>query len=213
MRGMLVGLLVTLALAASPAARADDDWLLIGRVGLFFPRVSQADDLLVERTQALALQKSDWDGVSGGLEVGVKITGFLELGQHLDAQQAAIDRTPDSASDASSLLAETVVFGLTARLIPTRPGMRFAPYLAVGPDLVIWRYEETVGDSAGERKADGTALGFHAAAGLRVFLTHSFALSAEYRRQFAADDTKGDFTGSHIDLTGSMITLGLTYRF
>jgi opacity protein-like surface antigen len=205
--------LVTLALAASPAARADDRWLLIGRVGVFTPRVSQLDDLLAERTRTLALHETDWLGVLGGVEVAVRATGFLELGQHFDAQQAVVDRAPDSVSDASSLLAETVVVGLTARLIPTRPGARFAPYVAAGPDLVVWRYEETVGSPAGERKADGTGLGFHAAAGLRVFLTHSFALSAEYRRQFAEDDMKGDFTGRHIDLTGSMVTLGLAYRF
>jgi opacity protein-like surface antigen len=87
-----------------------------------------------------------------------------------------------------------------------------AAYLAAGPDLVVWRYEETVGGPR-ERKADGTALGFHAAAGLRVFLTHGVALSAEYRRQFAWADMKGDFVGRHLDLTGSMLTLGLTYRF
>ena len=213
MRCTLAGLLVTLALAAPPAACADDDWLLIGRVGAFTPRVSQPNDLLVERTQTLALQKSDWRAPLGGVEVAVKATGFLELGQHFDAQQAVIDRAPDSISDASSLLAETVVVGLTARLIPTRPGARFAPYLGAGPDLVVWRYIETVGSSASERKADGTTLGLHAAVGLRVFLTHSFALSAEYRRQFAGADMNGDFVGKHLDFTGSMVTLGLAYRF
>ena len=180
---------------------------------MFTQRLSQPDGLLVERTRTLALHETDWLGVLGGVEVAIKATGFLELGQHLDAKQAVIDRAPDSVSNASSLLAETVVVGLTARLIPTRPGARFAPYLAAGPDLVVWRYEETVGGPAGERKADGTALGFHAAAGLRVFLTHSVALSAEYRRQFAGADMKGDFVSRHLDLTGSMLTLGLTYRF
>jgi len=54
---------------------------------------------------------------------------------------------------------------------------------------------------------------FHAAAGLRVFLSRSFALSGEYRRQFAEANMSGDFAGKHLDLTGSMITLGLIYRF
>ena len=212
MRGTLVGLFVTLALAVSPDSRADDPWVVIGRVGPFFPRLSQPDDLLVERTRTLGLQKSDWDGVLGGVEVAVRATDLLELGQHFDAHQAVIDRAPDSVSDASSLLSETVVFGLTARLIPARTGVRFAPYLAAGPDLVFWRYVETIGDSS-VRKANGTALGFHAAAGLRVFVTRSFALSAEYRWQFADADMNGEFAGRHIDFTGSMVTLGLTYRF
>jgi hypothetical protein len=59
----------------------------------------------------------------------------------------------------------------------------------------------------------GTALGFHPAAGLRVFLTHSFALSGEYRCQFAEANMSRDVAGKHLDLTGSMITLGLIYRF
>jgi opacity protein-like surface antigen len=218
LRNTIVGLLAVLTLTTSAAARADGvpqeaRWLLVGRLGAWLPRVSQDDDLLVERTHTLALQRSDWTGGLAGIECGYRAAGFLELGQGLDAQQGVIDRTPDSVSDTSRLFVETVTFGLTARLIPTGPAVRFAPYLAAGPDLVVWRYIETIGGAPNERKADGATLGLHAAIGIRLFVTHSVAFSAEYRRRFAGADMDGDFAGKHLDLTGSMVTLGVTYRF
>ncbi len=212
MRRTLTGLLLALGLAA-PAAALDGHSVLIGRIGVFTPRLSQANDLLVERTGTLSLHKSDWNAVSGGVELTYALTPFLEMGQHLDAEQSIVHRVPDRVSDASQLLGEAVSFGLTARLIPTRPSVRFAPYVGGGPDLLVWRYEET-GDATGSKlKADGATLGFHATAGVRLLVSRKVALSAEYRRQFGGADMKGDFTGRHLDLAGTAFTAGAGYRF
>jgi len=211
LRSTLTGLCVAFALIA-PNVRADERHrLFIARVGAYAPRVSQSDDLRAERSRTFALDRQDWLGVLGGVELAVRATSFLELGQHVDGLATGVDGPKGGLGKGRSLFSDVVVAGLSARLFPTGPDARFTPYLATGPDLVFWRYKETI--SASERKTNGTSAGFHLAGGVRVFVARNLAVSAEYRRQFAGDDMKGDFAGEHLDLTGDLATLGLTYRF
>lgn len=211
MRSTLAGLFVAFALVA-PSVRAEErPWLFIARVGPFASRVSEAGGLLSERSQTFGLDQGDWLGATGGVEVALKAARLLEVGQHVDAFVRGVDGPQGSLPDGHSLLSDAVVWGFTARLIQTRSEARFAPYVAAGPDLVVWRYKETAPD--GERKADGVSAGFHLAAGVRVFVGRNLALSGEYRRQLGGADLKGEFAGQHLDLTGDSGTLGLFYRF
>ena len=107
------------------------------------------------------------------------------------------------------------------------PGGRhatFAPYLAVGGDVVFWEYEE-FGDFIDFEDpdlpiipdafiSDGVSVGGHAAAGVRVRLNHDFSLVGEGRYFLAPKvDMEEDFRGNTLDLSGRSATLGVHIQF
>jgi len=61
--------------------------------------------------------------------------------------------------------------------------------------------------------SEGAAAGFHAAAGLRVPVSHDFSVTGEVRYQQARTRMSDDFGENRLDLSGTSATLGVHLRF
>ena len=218
-----------LTMAAS-AARAGG---LDLRFGAFLPAASSS---LFDDDQTLYfVRKSDFAGFTGGGEYNVVIARNVELAFHVDGYGRSVDTSyrdytrPDGSEIYQTLHLEIVPFGVSIRLVPTGRRTKIAPYLAAGPDLFYWKYEEygdfiDFADPAMTIYSDdfishGVAFGGHVAAGLRYYVNRDFAIVVEGRYQFAKADMGGDFGPtepglvSRIDLSGAGVTVGLHVRF
>ena len=82
------------------------------------------------------------------------------------------------------------------RFLPTSKKAKIVPYVGGGVDAIFYQYEEygdfiDFADSgrcpiyADAFVADGTAFGFHALGGLRVYINRDFAIVGEGRYQWA----------------------------
>lgn len=203
------------------------------RVGGFLPRASRS--LFSDVTQLYTVDKEDFRGVTGGIEFNFVPVPNLEVGLSVDGFERSIDTSyrdfvrMDGSEIYQSLSLEVVPIGLSLRLIPTRRGVRVAPYVAVGADLFYWRYEQS-GDfidffSPGQEIlpdtfiADGIEPGFHVAAGVRVPISYDFSVTAEVRHQWAVARMGDDFVANapglenDLDLTGAAVTIGFNLRF
>jgi opacity protein-like surface antigen len=217
-------------LVAVPAVA--DDWGFSLRFGGFFPN---ADSNLFQDDQTLyRVEKEDFRGATGGIEFNVQLVHNLEVGLSIDGYGREIDTSyrdyvrGDDSEIYQTLQISTAPVGLTLRLIPTSRHIPVAPYLAGGVDAIFWQYEE-FGDFIDfwdpERPvisdhfiADGVALGFHAAAGLRVYVSDDIAITGEGRYQWAEEEEMGDDFGrgpenNYIDLSGWSATAGIHIRF
>jgi Outer membrane protein beta-barrel domain len=203
------------------------------RIGAFLPA---AHSNLFDDDQSLYfVQKSDFDGFTGGAEYNTVIARNVELAFHVDGYGRSVDTSyrdytrPDGSEIYQTLHLEIVPFGVSIRLVPTRRRARIAPYLAAGPDLFYWKYEE-YGDFidfldpelaiySDHFTSDGVAFGAHVAGGLRYYVNRDFAVVVEGRYQFAKADMGGDFSPTEpglvnrIDLGGTSVTVGLHVRF
>ena len=108
--------------------------------------------------------------------------------------------------------------GLSVRLLPTSKKAKIVPYVGGGVDALFYQYEEygdfiAFGDPelpivADAFVSEGTAFGYHALGGLRVYLNRDFAIVGEGRYQWAKDDMGDDFSPNEpglvntIDLSG-----------
>lgn len=223
------GVLTVLTLAAVPVVSEAGSLDL--RLGGFFPRTESnlfVDDADLYVKDGKTLEKGDWAGFSGGAQFNVEVAPFAELGFSIDGYSKTLDTTYRdfvSESDreiAQSLRLTSVPVGVQLRLGPTERG-KISPYVAVGGDAVFYKYEE-FGDFidfdvashpiiADAFESEGVAWGVHAAAGLRVPISHDFSLTGEARYLWAKDDMPDDFAGNEIDLGGFTATLGVNLRF
>lgn len=222
---------LTLALlGALPAATSHAGSLDI-RGGAFFPRAKSNlfdDDAQLYQKDGRALKRSDWTGGTGGVQFNKGIADNVELGFSVDVYDRTLHTSYIefvSASDREiqqSLRLNIVPVGVSLRFGPTRRG-QLSPYLAIGGDLLFYRYEEfgdfidfntesrpVINDSFVSK---GVAPGFHVAGGIRVPISDDFGITAEGRYQWAKDDMGDDFRGNKIDLTGASATVGLHIRF
>jgi len=222
-------LLAGLTAAASPARASGLDL----RLGAFVP--SANSNLFQDDSDLYFVSKGDWTGFSGGAEYNIVVARNVELGFHIDGYSRTVDTSyrdyvwDDRSEIQQSLRFQVVPFGVSLRLVPTSRRAKVAPYIAVGPDLFYWKYEE-FGDFldffdlgappiADHFISDGVAFGGHVAGGLRFYLNRDFALVVEGRYQFAKTDMGGDFdTGdpgdpNRIDLGGTTVTVGVHVRF
>jgi len=218
------------ALAALPN-RASADGIDV-RLGAFQPRGHSnlfEDDISLYSKNGRELTMGDWLGASGGIAYNVRVARNVELSFHLDGSGRTVhtaywDHFTEGGRDIQqSLKLNVAPLGLSLRVVPTGRHVRFAPFVAVGADLVFYNYEE-FGDFVDFERPDeppftdsfqseGVTPGFHVAAGLRVALTDDVRLVGEYRYLFAKDDMGDDFRGNRIDLSGSSVTLGVNVRF
>ena len=202
------------------------------RIGGYFPR---GNETLFEDDRSLYfVEKSDFYGVYGGIEYNQVVLDNVELAIHFDGYGRTVDTSyrdytwDDGSEIRQSLKLSMLPLGVSVRFVPTSKRTKIAPFVGGGVDAIFYDYEE-YGDFvcfppasgtcrfdydvvADAFEADGTAFGFHALGGLRVYLNRDIAIVAEGRYQWAEDDMGDDFT-LRIDLSGWTFTVGAHIRF
>lgn len=220
--GVLALCVAVFALPASAAAGGLDV-----RLGAMWP---SADSILFDDDEELYfVNDGDWVGFTGGAEYSLKVVDNLELGFHIDGYGKNVDTAyrgfehEEGGDIRQTLELDIVPMGFTLRLIPTSRRAKVAPFVGVGADLVLYEYKE-YGDFIDffdpdlpvlfdSFVSDGVTVGFHATAGVRVFVSDDFAVVGEARYLWAEDDMDDDFRGNRIDLSGIAATLGVHIRF
>ncbi len=228
-------LLVMIVAAASRAGAAGFD----ARIGGYFPR---GDETLFQDDRSLYfVEKSDFYGVYGGVEFNQVLMNNVELGISLDGYGRTTDTSyrnyvrPDGSEIRQSLKFSQIPLGVTIRFLPTGKRNKIVPYIGGGVDAVFWNYEE-FGDFIDFQSPDcdtdlgcpvvpdhfhshGTAFGYHAVGGVRVYLNRDFAIVGEGRYQWGKDDMGEDFAPTApglvntIDVSGASFTVGVHVRF
>jgi hypothetical protein len=203
------------------------------RIGGYFPRGNET--LFQDVHDLFIVQKSDFNGVYGGIEYNQKILDNVELGVHFDGYSRTIDTSyrdytrPGGDEIRQRLRLRQAPLGVSIRLVPTSKRAKIAPFVGGGVDAIFYHYEEegdfidfedpTLPILSDAFVADGTAFGVHVLGGFRVYLNRDFAVVAEGRYQWATDKMGGDFgpTASGfvytLDLSGATATVGLHVRF
>lgn len=236
MRRATLSLTLLVLLVASSRAGAGG---LDLRIGGYFPRGNES--LFEDDRSLYFVEKSDFYGVYGGVEYNHVVMDNVELGIHLDGYGRTVDTSyrdytwDDGSEIRQSLKLSMVPLGLSVRFVPTSKRTKIAPFVGGGVDAIFYQYEE-FGDfvcfpPASGRcehdwdvvsdvfRSDGTAFGFHALGGLRVYVNRDFAIVAEGRYQWAEDDMGDDFAPNapglvnRIDLSGWTFTVGVHVRF
>jgi opacity protein-like surface antigen len=237
-RRAIFGLVVGAAVLGTASAQAGG---LDLRIGGFFPSANSNlfDDVTSLYTRGApfgtatppGVEKSDWDGLFGGIEFNSKIVNNLEWAVSFDGYGKSIDTSyrnyvrPDDTPIQQTLRLTTVPMGLSLRLVPTSRRARIAPFVSVGVDLVYYKYEE-FGDFIDFFAPDnpiipdsfedaGVAFGFHAGGGVRIGLSDDVSIVGEARYLWSKSDMGEDFEagGNEIDLGGLGATIGVHIRF
>jgi len=195
------------------------------RLGGFLPRADS--NLFHDDNELYTVDKGDWRGLFGGAEFSLGLGSHLELGFHLDGYGRNVhtsyrDFVRESGREIQQTLRLNVVpLGVSLRFLARGEKGTLTPYVAVGPDIVFYEYEE-FGDFVDFETLDvredaflsrGAAPGFHVAAGLRVPINYDFSVVGEGRYEWAKDDMGDDFRGNRLDLSGAAFTLGVNIRF
>jgi hypothetical protein len=205
------------------------------RLGAFLPRADSGArsvdrfDFHKDLAELYTVGRSDWTGISGGIEYTHRVYPHIELGLHVDGYSRANDTiyreyTHQDDRDISQTHRLNIVpFGLSVKFVTSDRRGRSQAYVAAGGDLFAWQYDAwgelvdftdpELDISYGEFRATGVAPGFHAAVGARIALSYDFSLTAEGRYQWAEDDMGGGFSKNRLDLSGATFTLGLYTRF
>lgn len=201
------------------------------RIGGFFP---SADSHLFDDNNSLyTVSDGDWKGFTGGVEGNFILARNVELGLHIDGYGRSVDteyrdyENENGSPIFQSLKLETIPIGFSLRFVPTSRRAKIAPYVAVGGDVVFWRYRE-IGDFVDffdpelpiipdSFESTGAAFGFHAAAGLRVSLNEDISIVGEGKYMYAKEDNMGDdfrnIESPALDLSGWYGTIGVHVRF
>lgn len=215
------------------------------RIGGFMPRTrdcgipsSQPAEytLFQDVCELYAVGEGAFDGVYGGVEYNHVVMKNVEAAIHLDGYSESVDtfyrdyeRPGNGGNIYQTLRLRTAPLGVSLRIVPTSKRARIAPFVGGGIDAVFYEYEE-YGDFidfadpelpiyADAFVADGTAFGFHALGGLRVYVNRDIAIVGEGRYQWATEEMGDDFSPNEpglvntIDLSGWTATLGVHIRF
>lgn len=203
------------------------------RFGGFFPRAHET--LFEDDFELYAIEKSDFYGPYGGAEYNHVVAPNIEVGISIDGYKRTVDSFyRDWLGESGREIRQELKFwtmpvGATVRVLPTRKGATFVPFVGGGVDAVFYEYEE-YGDFidfydpelpvvADYFHDSGVAFGVHAVAGIRVYLNRDFAIVGEGRYQWAKKDMGEDFAPNEpglvntIDLSGPSFTVGLHVRF
>jgi len=204
------------------------------RAGAMFPGTGKATasdcqsgcNLFTDLDTLFGASKGGWAGATGGIEVSRRIAPGVEVGVHIDGygtRRHTHYASPDAPRDLRQMLDLTYApIGLSLRLMPPGAHAAITPYVAAGPDLVVWQYREHGGyfdfgakeDFDAEYEASGVTPGLHVAAGVRVPLSYDFALTTEVRYLWTKKVAMGgDFEAYDIQPGGVSATFGLRLRF
>ena len=227
----------TLALAAAALLAAAAPSHAAGldlRIGAFLPRADS--NLFTDAEELYGVdRRSDFTGLTGGIEYDAQLADNVELGFSLDGFGRTRDTSyrefvrPDGSEIRQALRLNIVPLGVTLRLVPTSRRATLAPYLGVGADLIYWRWRE-IGEFIDFRdpdfpivedsfRADGWTGGLHVSGGLRVALNRDLSVVGEARYQWAKTEVGDDFAPiepgfvNEIDLSGLSVTVGVHVRF
>lgn len=226
---VLIGLAVAASLGVGQAAAGN----LELRVGRFAPRADS--NLFRDASELFTVSKKDWRGWTGGLEYNTEVTPRFEVGVSLDGYSQDVDTNyrdftrPNRREILQTLKLTLVPVGVSLRVLPLDRSAPLRPYVAVGGDVIFWRFEE-FGDFIDFRspsrdiiadsfRSEGVKVGAHVAAGLRLRLTHDLSATGEWRYQAASRAEMGDdFKATapdvnELDLSGQSFTFGVNLRF
>jgi hypothetical protein len=196
------------------------------RLGGFQPQANA--NLFEDTAELFGTRDRDWRGLSGGVEFAMGLGDRAEVGVHLDGYGRTLDTSyvdfvrDDGSEIFQTLRLNVVPLGVTLRFLPLGDRATVSPYVAAGADVFFYKYEEfgEFIDFFADNEiledsfvSDGAAGGFHVAAGLRVPVSHDFAVTGEVRHQWAKADMADDFRESRIDLGGTHVTVGFHVRF
>ncbi len=224
-----IGLAVAAGLVTGSATAGN----LEVRAGRFTPRTDS--NLFRDASELFAVSKKDWRGWTGGLEYNTEITPQFEVGVSLDGYSQSIDTNyreftrPNRREILQTLKLSIVPVGVSLRVLPFERDAVLRPYVAVGGDVIFWRFEE-FGDFidfnsptrdilADSFRSEGVKVGAHVAAGVRVRLSHDLSATGEWRylaasRAEMGDDFKAQAPDvNELDLTGHSLTFGVNLRF
>ncbi len=224
--------LTLLSFLAAGASRATAGGLDL-RIGGYFPRGNET--LFLDDRSLYLVEKSDFYGLYGGIEYNQALTHNVELGISFDGYSQTVDTSyrdytrPGGGEIFQTLKFNMLPLGVSIRFVPTSKKAKVAPYIGGGVDAIFYQYEE-YGDFIDFADpdlsiypdafvSDGTAFGFHALGGLRVYLNRDIAIVGEGRYQWGTDEMDDDFSPNEpglintIDVSGWTATLGVHIRF
>jgi hypothetical protein len=210
------------------------------RFGAFMP--SGDSDFWEDTEDFFTLDVSDFDGFMLGLTYVRPVSNEVEIGFNADFYEETVrsDYRDWVDEDGFAIFHDTqlslVPITADVRFIPggryrIRPGGRhivkpFFFYLGAGVGLTFWEYKEygdfldftfdppaVFGDGFVD---DGVAFEAHVLAGVELPVSRMTNLLFETRYSASEDDLGGDFSGlpgTDLDLGGSSIYVGLSFRF
>jgi len=222
---------VTMSFLASASSASAGNLQL--RAGAFFPRAESKlfydDTSLYARDFNQPVKTSDWTGFTGGIEYSSRVGRNLELGFHLDGYGRSFDTfyndytRPSGGEIRQTLNFSELPIGLTLRYIGGTKHSKVRPYIGIGPDLIIWQYDEegsfiNFDDNSlpiveDHFRSDGSSFGGHIAAGLRMALSHDVGFTVEGRYLAGPKADTGEDFFSEIDLSGASATVGFYVNF
>lgn len=204
-----------------------------------FARPSASSDVFDDSRKFLTIDRGDFNSASGSAEAGVRVADRLSImiaagvsGRNIDSEfRDWEDSEGLPIEQTTRLIRVPVTLGLRMDLLS--PGRRISrlayvpskvtPYIAGGGGLMWYQYtqkgsfidfrDNAVFDDALE--SDGTTGTAYGAFGVDFSLTPLFALNTEARYDMArATMNRGSFEGfNKIDLSGTSITVGFTFRY
>jgi opacity protein-like surface antigen len=237
-RHAMVGLgLITAALAAAPAAQAQDQSFGV-TIGYFALRGQdgrvEGDVLNANRCidvtfacEPLFFEVSDFNGGTIGAEWLIGLTEFLEAGASIGFQQRTVPSIydqvtfPDGSEIEQDLKLRIVPLTATIRFVPTGRTSGVQPYVGAGIGLLSWRYAET-GDFVdvftseifgASYSESGNTVAPVILGGIRAPVADAFLIGGEVRWQRADAPLPEDFVGERIDLGGLTFQAVFHFRF
>jgi hypothetical protein len=244
----LGALSVAVLAAAAPAAAqgSGKGYLLATPVGSLslrvgYDRALAGSDVFREASRLLTVEKSDFGGVSGALDLGVRVNdrfdvvlGAAYAGSSVTSEyRGYVDNDDLPIEQTTQLQRVPVSLSLKGYLAPRGRSIgrfawipnRFSPYAGGGGGMLWHRFRQQ-GDFVDFNtqnlrvftstfESDKWTTQLHAFTGVDVSLSPRTALTAEARYTWArAPLSREYFTGfERIDLSGVAATAGLSFRF
>jgi outer membrane protein W len=228
----------TMLSAGASAAPPGQDGAFNFRSGFFFPAGS--GDFWKANEAAFTLDKSDFNGLTGGVGYTASITNYFEFDANADfyaASQRSADRqftdqfgNPILHDTRLSIFPVTVGFRVLPAGRYTRRGAegkhyvrRPVPYFGAGIGIAYWQYEEEGDFVASDLsivytrlKSSGLEFEKHANVGIEFPVAPDWNITFEIRRSWAEATPGASFATVNpgtLDLGGVSLFLGASWRF
>ena len=175
--------------------------------------------------------KSDFDGVYGGIEYNQVLMDYVELGVHYDYYSRTVGHVlprlhvgrrhgdppvPEAARGAPRRHRPVPADEQEAQDRPLRRRRRGCPLLPVRGVRRLHRFPPSGGECRFDYDvvpdhfvSEGTAFGYHALGGLRVYVNRDIAIVGEGRYQWGKDDMGDDFSPNEPGLVNTIDLSGL----
>lgn len=235
--------LLALGVALPTAAQAQDDGYLLGRPNVSvtvrggYARANASSDLFDQVVKDLTLNRSDFSGLTAGVEVGFPLSNRFSLSVDVGyTRSSKSSEFRDFVDNKDLPIEQTTTFerlplmlNLRAYLAPLgRSVGRLAwipshvvPWVGAGAGTMRYGFDQsgdfidfkTTNVFRGNYTTQEWTPAAQALAGVDVSVGPRVALTGDARYLFAKAPLGRDFSGfDRIDLSGVSATLGLTYR-